>query len=54
MIVEIDGPQYHRFRDADARKEQRWRSAGYDVRRIASDLVYDRPDLLLALAPRAY
>jgi hypothetical protein len=53
VIVEIDGPQYHRFRDEDARKEQRWRSAGYDVRRIASDLVYDRPDLLLALAPAA-
>jgi hypothetical protein len=39
-IVEIDGPQYHRFPDEDARKRGIWRSAGFVVRRIGSDEVY--------------
>lgn len=43
VIVEIDGPQYHRFRDEDARKEALWRGAGYTVRRAPSGLVYDAP-----------
>lgn len=41
VIVEIDGPQYHRFRDEDARKTALWREAGFDVRRAPSSLVYD-------------
>ena len=49
-IIEIDGPQYHRFRDEDARKEARWRDAGYHVRRIPSDAVFDEPARLVALA----
>lgn len=49
-IIEIDGPQYHRFRDEDARKETCWRAAGYDVRRIPSDAVFAEPRRLLALA----
>jgi very-short-patch-repair endonuclease len=40
LIVEIDGPQYHRFPEDDAGKESRWRAAGYTVRRIRSDDVY--------------
>ena len=40
-IVEIDGPQYHRFPEEDDRKEERWRAAGYRVRRVRSDDVYD-------------
>ena len=40
-IVEIDGPQYHRFPEEDDRKEERWRAAGYRVRRVHSDDVYD-------------
>ena len=40
-IVEIDGPQFHRFPEEDARKEERWRAAGYRVRRVHSDDVYD-------------
>lgn len=40
LIVEIDGPQFHRFRDEDERKEGVWRDAGFNVRRIASDDVY--------------
>src|SRR5215208_2984515 len=51
VIIEIDGPQYHRFPDEDARKARVWRAAGYDVRRISSDLVYREPDALLRLAP---
>jgi hypothetical protein len=43
LIVEIDGPQFHQFRDEDARKAARWREAGYDVRRVSSGLVYDAP-----------
>jgi very-short-patch-repair endonuclease len=50
LIIEIDGPQYHRFPDEDARKEQRWKAAGYTVRRIATDVVYDHPAALIALA----
>ena len=50
LIVEIDGPQYHRFRDEDARKEERWRAAGYEVRRIASDAVFADPNRLLTYA----
>ena len=49
VIIEIDGPQYHRFRDEDARKAEVWRAAGYIVRRLSSDAVYDSPDELLAL-----
>jgi very-short-patch-repair endonuclease len=40
-ILEIDGPQFHRFPEEDARKERLWRKAGYTVRRIGSDAVYD-------------
>jgi Protein of unknown function (DUF559) len=48
LIVEIDGPQFHRFPDVDARKAHRWRQAGYTVRRVPSDAVYDAPAVLLA------
>ena len=43
VIVEIDGPQYHQFRDEDGRKTARWRAAGFDVRRASSGAVYDDP-----------
>jgi hypothetical protein len=49
VIVEIDGPQYHRIRDEDARKERLWRQAGYTVRRAPSGLVYDAPVAFVAL-----
>jgi hypothetical protein len=52
VIIEIDGPQYHRFRDEDARKAERWRDAGYTVRRLTSDAVYDAPDELVSLYAR--
>jgi predicted transcriptional regulator of viral defense system len=50
-IIEIDGPDFHRFRAEDARKEAAWRRAGYTVRRIPSDDIYHRPEELLRLAP---
>ncbi len=50
LIIEIDGPQFHLFADEDARKETRWRSAGYAVRRMSSDDVYARPERFVALA----
>jgi very-short-patch-repair endonuclease len=52
-IIEIDGPQYHRFPEEDARKQRAWEAADYTVRRIPSDLVYNRPELLIALASGA-
>lgn len=52
LIIEIDGPDFHRFKDEDARKTAIWRAAGYTVRRIPSDNVFDHPERLLALAPR--
>jgi very-short-patch-repair endonuclease len=42
-ILEIDGPQFHRFPEEDARKARLWRKAGYTVRRVGSDAVYDDP-----------
>jgi hypothetical protein len=50
LIVEIDGPQYHRFREEDARKEAIWRRAGLRVERLSSDDAFHRPHLLIALA----
>jgi very-short-patch-repair endonuclease len=49
LIIEIDGPQYHQFPDEDARKTRRWRAAGFTVRRIDSDRVFERPHAVLAL-----
>jgi very-short-patch-repair endonuclease len=51
LIVEIDGGPFHLDVGEDARKEAAWKSAGWDVRRLPSDAVYERPASLLALAP---
>jgi hypothetical protein len=51
LIIEIDGPQWHLFKDEDARKTAIWRAAGFTVVRISSDDVFDRPERFLALAP---
>jgi very-short-patch-repair endonuclease len=50
LIIEVDGPQYHRFKDVDQRKQRRWEAAGYRVLRISSDEVYANSDRLVALA----
>ena len=49
LIVEIDGPQFHRFRDEDARKSAIWREAGFEVRRASSAMPYDDPRSFVAL-----
>jgi hypothetical protein len=53
VIVEVDGGPFHQDVGEDARKEEVWRGASLDVRRISSDDVYERPGRLLALVPEA-
>lgn len=49
LIVEIDGGPFHLDAGEDARKTRCWEAAGWTVRRIPSDTVYDAPAALLAL-----
>jgi hypothetical protein len=51
LIIEIDGGPFHLDAGEDARKEAAWRGAGWVVRRISSDDVYDHPNRLLSVAP---
>jgi hypothetical protein len=51
LIVEIDGGPFHLDVGEDARKQACWETAGWTVRRLPSDAVYDSPSALLALAP---
>ena len=51
LIIEVDGGPFHLDRGEDARKQAGWERAGWTVKRIASDLVYEQPHALLALAP---
>jgi very-short-patch-repair endonuclease len=41
LIIEIDGPGYHPDPAEDARKQAAWTEAGYRVRRLSSDAVYE-------------
>jgi len=50
LIIEIDGGPFHLDVGEDARKEACWRAAGWTVRRLPSDDVYENPDRLLILA----
>ncbi|MEX2194992.1 MAG: DUF559 domain-containing protein [Thermoleophilaceae bacterium] len=52
LIIEIDGGPFHLDVGEDARKESCWQAAGWTVRRLPSDDVYEHPERLLALAPR--
>ena len=49
-IVEIDGGQFHQFPEEDARKEARWRAAGFSIRRFPSGDVYGGGAALLPAA----
>lgn len=51
-ILEIDGPQFHQDQVEDQRKEAAWRSAGWTVERIPSNVVFDAPEKLIALVSR--
>jgi very-short-patch-repair endonuclease len=50
LIIEIDGGPFHLDRGEDARKQAIWESAGWTVRRIPSDDIYEAPERLVALA----
>lgn len=52
VIVELDGPDFHRFKDEDAHKTAVWRAAGWDVRRLPTSVPFDAPDRLLATIRR--
>ncbi|MGK2937611.1 MAG: hypothetical protein ACSLFR_07370 [Solirubrobacteraceae bacterium] len=49
-IVELDSRQFHHPVE-DARKTAVWKRAGWTVRRVPTDDVYDRPHRLLAATP---
>jgi hypothetical protein len=51
LIIELDGPDYHVLRDADIRKMNAWRAAGFDVQRLPTPAVYAEPERLLAMVP---
>ncbi len=51
LIIEIDGAPFHLDRGEDARKQARWEAAGWLVRRIDADRIYDSPGSLLAISP---
>jgi hypothetical protein len=50
LIIETDSPQFHRDKLADAHKRAGWVAAGYTVRRIRSDDVFVRPELLVQMS----
>jgi hypothetical protein len=52
-LIEIDGCPFHLDVGEDARKQACWEKAGWTVRRISSDDVYDHPERLLALVQAA-
>lgn len=51
-IIELDSRGYHPFACRDADIQRDWERAGWHVDRLPTDDVYDRPDKLLALAPK--
>jgi very-short-patch-repair endonuclease len=51
LIVEIDGGPFHLDLGEDARKQASWEAAGWIVRRIPSDDIYERPHRVIDLAP---
>lgn len=51
LIVEIDGGPFHLDVGEDARKQATWEAAGWEVRRLPADAVYETPQRLLALSP---
>ena len=48
--MEIDGGPFHLDQGEDRRKQARWERAGWTVRRVPSDDVYENPERLLAAA----
>ena len=52
LIIEIDGGPFHLDAGEDARKQAVWEAAGWRVERVPSEDVYERPHVLLDLAPQ--
>jgi hypothetical protein len=52
VIVEIDGGPFHLDVGEDARKQAAWEGAGWAVRRLTSDDIYEHPERLLVFAPQ--
>jgi hypothetical protein len=50
LIIELDSAGFHPFPQHDRIKYERWERAGWTVRRLPTNDVYDHPDRLLALA----
>jgi very-short-patch-repair endonuclease len=50
LIIELDGPQFHVLRDADARKTATWTQAGNRVLRMSTDTLFATPEALVELA----
>jgi very-short-patch-repair endonuclease len=50
LVIEIDGGPYHQDVGEDLRKQAVWQNAGWEVLRLDSDDVYERPHRLLELA----
>lgn len=50
-IIELDGPQFHLFKELDARKQAIWEAGGWQVDRLVTDVVFDTPWHYLDLAP---
>jgi hypothetical protein len=50
LIIEIDGGPFHLDVGEDARKQAAWEAAGWQVRRLSADDVYEFPQRLLFLA----
>jgi hypothetical protein len=50
VLIEVDGGPFHLDVGEDARKSARWEDAGWAVRRISADDVYERPERLVTLA----
>jgi hypothetical protein len=51
LIIEIDGGPFHLDVGEDERKRAAWESAGWTVRRLPAEEVYERPHCLLDLSP---
>lgn len=51
LIIEIDGGPFHLDGGEDARKAACWKAAGWTVRRVRSEDVYQHPQRLLTLSP---
>ncbi len=53
LIIEVDGGPFHLDAGADADRQAVWENAGWTVRRIPADAIYQRPERLLALCASA-